>query len=805
MNLAKNNNGAVTTRLAKGSIKNSKVRILFTVLTIALVSSLLMVMVLFNSGLNVKLDRQVSKMQHVIYHELTDKEIENLKEVDEFSYLSFSKMGTGVEYEDKILQPSYWDEVPVIGNPSDMSISKIVSGSYPSKVNEIAVTEDFGKAFSMDVEVGKQVAIEFLNGQKEDFVISGVLENPYPSEILTIALSKEYAESGPQLKDVNYDGAAKIEGGENMNQEEFLELIRNIGENCGIERKNINENNNFVGSLPGDSLKTQQDIVIVIAGIGLLFVSVLVIYSIFYISIVNRIRQIGQLRTIGMTRKQLKNMIIKEGLFLSAIGIPIGLVIGSIAGYFIQPEGWSLVHTIIYALVVAAACLLTVLLSVLKPAKTASKITPIEALKYSGYEIESRKKSTKKLQRKLTSFSLAKISTGRNKKRTMMTIVSLAIGGILFMTAATLVSSTNLEGYSRQSDFRYGEAYINISSNAVNTAENGMTDIQINNPLNQEFINEIKSIDGVKNVYKFQAFDIRWEANGNTGEDRVKSFHDGEIDEKYLDAGSLDYDKMVDNNEVAVYSNELFEEINGWAYKLGDKVKLSFFNGKEDVEREFTVGAFINNDYGHETLESAWFYLPDDSLKEMTGGIDTTVSLSVSTDSSKTDEVNKALDMIVSENPQLNLSTLKEAMSEYQQSFNLIFGVIIGLSLFIIGFSLINLINTLVTNILSRKREFAAIQSIGMTHRQLRKMIVSEGLILALGNIILTLILGTVIGVLGVHLMRNFGALYMSYSFPWLYMIGYAVLITVIPLIISYVSVRAFRRQSLVDRLRIDD
>jgi putative ABC transport system permease protein len=179
--------------------------------------------------------------------------------------------------------------------------------------------------------------------------------------------------------------------------------------------------------------------------------------------------------------------------------------------------------------------------------------------------------------------------------------------------------------------------------------------------------------------------------------------------------------------------------------------------------------------------------------------------LIVSTDAKKTVQVEESLHARFSEEPQISMDTLREEMEYTKGTFSIFFGITMGLSLFIIGFSLINLINTLITSILSRKQEFAAIQSLGMTHGQLKKMIIAEGLILAVGNILITLVLGTVIGIAVINALQSVGADYMHYHFPLVYFLGYALVIMGIPILISAVSIKILKKQSLVDRLRTVD
>lgn len=138
---------------------------------------------------------------------------------------------------------------------------------------------------------------------------------------------------------------------------------------------------------------------VIVIGIGILFVSVLVIYSVFYLSVIGRIRQFDQLSTIGMTRKQIRKMIRREGILLSMRGIPIGLLLGAAAAYLAQRDGWDWKNTIVTVIGVTIADLITVLISIRKPAKLASAISPIEAAKYSGDRKTGKKGDEKTLQK----------------------------------------------------------------------------------------------------------------------------------------------------------------------------------------------------------------------------------------------------------------------------------------------------------------------------------------------------------------------------------------------------------------------
>lgn len=821
--IAGNNNGKTVWELAINSVKSSKLRNFFIVVTITLSVSLLMVMSLFYAAMNTENARQVADMQHVVYYGLNRGQIEEFAQDKRTEYVLGMKRGQSMEVDGKMVQPISYDSKPEKDEGVKIATVTPVKGKEPQKIDEVMLSDAHCKALGIKEEPGEKVSFTFLDGTTEEFVLSGIYHMKGSPKLYSIMLSQEYGEHGSQLKDMTYDGIVRIHDADKMSQSEFLDAIRTLGADCQVERKNINENNFFLKTLSGGDMEMQQTIMVVCVAVGILFVSVLVIYSVFYLAVIGRIQQFGQLRTIGMTKKQIRRMVRYEGLVLCSIGIPAGLLIGSMISYFIKPGGWSWKNTALIGICVIAADLITVLLSIRKPAVIASMISPVEASKFSGVEEkrEKAKKSrdtknnhtqaaetaaaSKKLYRKITPVSMASMNRSRNKKKTILTMVSLGIGGVLFMLAAFFTNATDLEGYARQGSYQYGEFVINLSYNLAETAEHGYTDIQMDNPINEELEQKVKSIDGVEKLRIGKEARVLWEANGENSEDHMASFSKKETDKlrSMLEEGSIDYDSMMKADTVLIQYNDVTEEVYGWRYKIGDKVKLTWYDGKKETEREFTIAGILDTDeYIDYSNNFADFILPEEKLSQMTNGMNLNSELIVKVDQTKQDQIEKQLDALLKEYPALTLGTLRELEEEGESSFAILNSVMIGLSLFIVAFSILNMLNTLITNILTRKREFAMLQSVGMTTKQLSRMIQSEGLMLTAGNLMITLVIGTGAGYAMIWIFQYFGVSYMHFNFPGLMFLGYAVFTAIVPVLVSTVMIRGFQKEALVDRLR---
>lgn len=822
---AANNNGRCIRELAVRSVKSSRMRNVFIVLTIVLSVSLLMVMALFYAGMHTATKRQVEGMQHVIYNGLSEEQLTAMAGADtDSTYVLGIKQGQGVEIDGTMVSPVAYEDAPLKDEDVHLKTVELTEGEMPESADEAVLADAYCRLAGVEAKPGEQVSVTWLDGATETYTISGIYHAEEHQPYYNVILSETYAREGSQLKDIPWQAVVCLADAEKMTQDEFENVADTFGEDFGVARRNVNLNGTFQRSLPGGEQQMQEMLTIAGVGIGILLVSVLVIYSVFYLSVVGRIRQFGQLRTIGMTRKQIRKMVRTEGMLLSVRGIPIGLVIGGAVSYFIRPDGWSWINVLAISAVVTAADLVTVLLSIRRPAKIAASISPVEAVKYTGYEPGGLKKnkagsrgegakgrrneqSRRKKVRRITPSGLAFMSTSRNKKKTALTMASLGIGGVLYMLAAFWVSSTDQESYARTGEYSYGEFLITYSYNLVQTTEHGQTQLQAEHPMDENLINAIGEIDGVEQISTAEMLSATWESNGDNGTVNVSPFH-REREESLREMnheGEISYEDLEQNGGIICTDGDgVWRDVYGWDIQVGDEVTLTWYDGYEMQERTFEVkGVIDGHDYtGKLRDNSTSFILPDTVLSDMVGGIDLTNTAVIKVDREKERQVEDALNLMMEDYPYLSLGTLREEMLQVESMFNLLFSVLVGLSVFIIGFALINLINTLITNILTRDHEFAMLQSVGMTRKQLSGMLRMEALILAGGNLLITLVIGTSAGYVMIKILRYFGAAYMHFVFPGWFFAGYAVFIVLVPVLITEYMVRRFSRQTLVERLR---
>ena len=169
-----------------------------------------------------------------------------------------------------------------------------------------------------------------------------------------------------------------------------------------------------------------------------------------------RISEYGQLRAIGTTTRQIRKIVIREGIILSVQYIPFGIIVGCLASYIISPAEWYAGPSIVCALVSSGITFFAVMFSVIRPARIAASVSLIEAVKYTGYTQDKRK--NKKMSKRLSPVSLGMANVLGNKKKTILTFLSLTLSGILFIGAASVMSGVNPTERAKDS-FLYGGEY----------------------------------------------------------------------------------------------------------------------------------------------------------------------------------------------------------------------------------------------------------------------------------------------------------------------------------------------------------
>lgn len=600
----------------------------------------------------------------------------------------------------------------------------------------------------------------------------------------------------------------------------------------------------------------------------ILFTGYLIIYNVFQISVTNDIRFYGLLKTIGTTSRQIRRIVRQQALLLSIFGIPLGLIVGYGVGALLTPVVISRLDGIphiatspspVIFILSALFALLTVLLSCRKPGRIAGRVSPIEAVRYTeGSSKRTRERRTRGA--KITQMAWANL--GRNRKKTVLTVTSLSLAVVLLTLTVIFTSGFDMDKYiSRNmiSDFVVAEAsYFQtgggfsadtaLPQSVVDTvnAQGGIADggvVYGRTTSVQEFVSE-DWFRTSKSHYADQEelnamLSVRERSEGGTILDDAQIYGMDDYTRDHLNVleGDLStLDQPGTRNIAAVYSTDDYDNPvmdSHWA-KIGDTVTLRYVEEFEfydpstgevlDPENipddqpyrtraikyrdiDYTVTALVDVPYplSYRYYGSDEFILNDQTFIQDSG----TSSIMLYAFDMQDEATVQNMETFLADTTQNELSSYDfESKATYAaefEGFRNMFLMLGGVLSFIVGLvGVLNFFNAVLTGIITRKREFAVLQSIGMTGHQLKTMLMIEGSLYTLSAILVTFALNLIFSPL---LERGMNQIFWFFSYhftvtPILIMFPIFLLLGVLIPLVTY---HATNKQSIVDRIREND
>lgn len=213
--------------------------------------------------------------------------------------------------------------------------------------------------------------------------------------------------------------------------------------------------------------------------------------------------------------------------------------------------------------------------------------------------------------------------------------------------------------------------------------------------LNDNFVKTIEAIDGVTGIKRWYYTDAEYRVNG-ISEDWIQGFSQDEQSdlEKNLIKGTADYDELIADNGIILLQERA--TLNGMDVALGDTVEVDYENVSGDImTKTYTVKGIVS-DYNYTGFDKC-FTLPEQLINEGTG-MDCTGTISVITDKDKFDTIETSLNQLIDKNSDLVMDTIEESVNYYNRNQQLVFGAFLIVAIIVVCFSLINLVNTTITN-----------------------------------------------------------------------------------------------------------
>lgn len=621
----------------------------------------------------------------------------------------------------------------------------------------------------------------------------------------------------------------------------------------------------YTGANLAENFDPTTAIFIVVMLLLILFTGYLIIYNVFQISVAGDVRFYGLLKTIGTTPRQIRRMIRQQALLLSVVGIPIGLVLGWLVGKALVPvvisqlDGVSSVTSTSPWIFVGSAlfALVTVFISCLRPGRMAGRVSPIEALRYTESSGRTKGKRTKK---KVSIFSMAWANLGRSRGKTFITIVSLALAVVLFQLVVTFVNCFDMDRYvsrSFASDFQIADAgYFQngelgadwpLSEDVIAAinAQGGVTSggrtygagasVQSFQPEN--WLRQIMNPYYDENALNAMLSERARDPEGNLASmAMLYGMEDYGLDHLTVVDGDLAdvYDPAKKAVAVAVPTDDYGKALpDTTSRKVGDKMWLRFVEEWEYVAREtgevyaspddipetvayeerakkyhdveYTVAALVampgSLSYGYSMLESEEIVINAQNFIADSGNDDIMYYAFDTSDAATAGMEDFLSDYTENIDPALDYQSKQTYIDEFN-GFRNMFALLGGtLSAIIAVIGVLNVFNAILTGITSRRRELAMLQSIGMTDKQLRRMLVIEGLLYTLGAVALAAVLVLAISPFAGEAV---GGLFFWFSYrPTYWPLAVAApVFAAVGVLIPLASVHRMQRNSVVDRLR---
>ncbi|MEK4454472.1 ABC transporter permease [Paenibacillus sp. FSL L8-0506] len=840
--ISTNNHKTIAT-LAKKSLKANRARN-FTIIC-AIVLTTLLITTVFTLALSINKSMQRAQMQttgsdyHGSFKYLNPAELEKLKNhpsIKEYGvFLKVGDISTSLFKNNRV-------EVPRIDeNYAKHGFINFIAGGLPSQENEIVLNtwaldllgakHELGQTVKLDIDIGEKVI-------SQDFKLSGYYETDqnlamsglaFVSEAFT---QKNISHIDPDISEatgsyVNTAGLGVMFNNSYNIEQKVQKILTDTGLDVpyGVNPAytSVSLSDNLMNIIP-------YAVVILITMLS----GYLLIYNIFFISVVRDVKFYGLLKTIGTTPRQLKKIISIQARSLYLVALPFGLGLGYLLGLLILPMTSSFLNGStdnVYSaspwifIGAAAFSFMTVWIAASKPGRMASRTSPVEAVKFAGVS-SGGKRNAKKSKHGAKLHNMAFSNLFRSKKKLILMLSSLSLSIILFSTIFTVISSLDVNKYL--ASFISGDFLV---QNEVLVSITGPRD---GDPykLSEDFANNLSKIDGVESVdkvyhryvpspvddavrailepmaaadphpYLLSTLDKRGVIYNN-----LYGLDPGWFDlvDKDIIEGEFNRQKFA-SGKYAVIAEAMFIEEDSYRayYHPGDTVTF------EKSGKSYEVMAVVKNDAVYAATTKSFsllgynVFLPASELqKEMPQGTDPAniVSATLHVDPAKMDLVEQAAKALTDSTNELSLKSREDYKDELGGFIRIFQTVGYGLSLVIALIGVLNYINTVLTGVVSRRNEFAMLESIGMTKKQLKRMLILEGLYTVLLTVLITSTLGVLLTYnLSKSITENMA--FMVFQMSWLPFI----LTVPILLVLAYtVTLRAYKtlsQASIVERLR---
>lgn len=819
----------MTTRVAFNNMKYHKSKNILTGIAIILTTLLLFVVPTVGKGMMDAQFAAVNKMYptwHALYRNVNKDTIKKLAVHSDIKEYGLRSDIGEIAADDAFVSMMYLDE-------KGMELSKVTlsEGRVPAREDEIVVSEGIlellgqtgskiGDRITVPYQIYRDGGLDYT--QEKEFTICGFFADSEASKeqgIYVSLISEAFLQSELPDNEAEYRFLLRVEALDNSRTDQIEKIIKDIAEQFGISENDMNINEEYLAANYVDPVTIPVIIVIMLI---IMAAGIITIYSIYYVSMNQRVQEFGKLKAIGATRRQIKQIVLREGLCVAAAAIPIGLIIGTIVSRLvllkfasfagdenlmmtvieetIQNGEISFYHWWIY-LIAAAVTIGTVYLSLLVPMRRASKVSEVEAMRYQ--DDNKKQKSSKKGYDYLTIGRLTRRNLMGNKKKSAVTILSMAVTGVFVMVIATVLSCANPTESADSSIVGQYEISPIVERGNKEHPELEWSEVQKDNPLNEDLKKQIESLDGVKRVDTFSSINVTADAfDENEAIESINGIPEEYAKEleKGITEGKVTYEELKSGDKVIADSALLhwYPEL-----QVGDKLNLTIQDADRTYDKKVEIAAI--GEYGSGMMNYDYLIMAKEAADKLcTNNVNYYFHVIADKDYDKNLEA--SLNELVDVSGRIQMRTWKELYEEWDSALAL---TSIGSYTFLAILAVIcvmNLINTMINSVHVRKKELGMMQAIGMSDSQLGKMLQFEGLFYTVGTLIISIGGGSLAGYPVFRYAKRTGIFDITtYHYPVTVAVIISVTLLVIQILLAVAIAKSVKKDSLIERIRFSE
>ena len=837
-------------------LKHNKKRTMLTILGVILSVALITAVGLFIKSLQNSFVENAIK-QNGSYHVKIQK-----MTADDYSQLKANPKIEKVGIQEKWFESNLKDGKKIEINKYNKSALEFLPKSYnavkgrlPEKEGEIAVENWAFSYMKGDTKIGDTIKFKTDQGEEKKFKITGIIQNQAETQYNGTALGMTYSTIFNIEKSAVYVSIYKKAGISNT----VSELSNKFKDNCILNKDLLD----YSGEGSNDLNKQLYGIAGVIIGI-IVIATIAVIYNSFQISVIERMKQFGLLRAVGATPAQIRKIVLREASIISAIGIPLGLLSGIFAMFVVSKifsimsdTAFNNLKIVIpyYVLIISALVgVLSIYLSAFIPARAASKVSPLVAIS-SRTSISKEKISKKRgniLKRFLNIESLMAFKNiKRNKKKFRVTVFSMVISITLFIFFSSFINMMTIFTGSQSEDAKMNFELIGVidKNGASSLKENIINKVKQSKLVDKQYVsygtysssmlipNEKRNDYLVKNAPKTYS-DVTFENKKMSSittlfdiydEDKIRSI------KSYIKSGKADTSNMAEENGVVIVKNSMLS-VNKKYYngsitnlKVGDTIYIDknmmyrpvqgedYIDKNKKENEEFNkdnmikvkVAAVVDDapyQFYSDNIKLFHIIMTKDVMKNITGRDLNKMPVKISQirlrDKKDADKFNSFISPICDREGVKAIDISKQAEAargNTMQLMILMYGFIAVISL--IG--AVNIINTITTNLILRKKEIASLSAIGMTYKNIRQMILKEGVLYGLYGAFYGGIVGSLLSYEVSSPMRKI--IDFKWNIPWNLILVSGLAAIFIGLISVIKPLARIKRENIIDVIRQED